>query len=393
MFVSICGLSARPVVLTIHSPVKTADAMSDLKLHLHEVIAEPTGLVKQGTAPPPFFFALEPPARDGEETQKFAAVLGAAALARIFAGMNLVRSDEHTGGDDGDGDGDGDTPHHLNLNNPGEYVAAFNEKAEATMTAYRQGPLASMFRAPGGGSATSLDLEVTRADLRAMVLARVFDDLGQVSKTQVDEIDKVLTRFLLALRPFKVPSPSRGQTLPDLTHAVVVNYVKSIDITGTGSIYDHKAYTRIVLFSVKPQHWASALQKPGSYDDDQGPANAASGASGSSVATKASGGRGTPASSDSDSKKVEEKSGWFDWGGKPKPKPSPKGEEKIKFTLNSTVLELEFDDAKYVANKAKFEAVFKNIAEDDEALSDLVKKGGLTALGRETCTVFPVAKA
>lgn len=369
--------------------------MSDLKLHLHEVIAEPMDLVKQGTAPPPFFFAFEPSAPDVETTQKFAAVLGAAALARIFTGMNLVRSDEHTGGGDGDGNGEGDTPHHLNLNNPGEYLAAFNEKAEATMNAYRQGPLASMFRAPGGGSATSLDLELTRAELRAMVLARVFDGLGQVGKTQMDEIDKVLTRFMLALRPFKVPSPSRGQTLPDLTHAVVVNYVKSIDITGTGAIYDHKAYTRIVLFSVKPQHWASALQKSGSHDDDKGSANAAPGAPGSSVATKASGAPGAPASSDSGSKVVEEKSGWFDWGGKPKPKPPspPKKEEKIKFTLKSTVLELEFDDAKYVANKAKFEAVFKNIAEDDKALSDLVKKGGLTALGRETCTVFPAVEA
>ncbi|KAK0732174.1 hypothetical protein B0H67DRAFT_566834 [Lasiosphaeris hirsuta] len=239
----------------------------------------------------------------------------------------------------------------------------------------------SMYGKPEGGSAVSLDLEVTRAELHAMVLARVFGGLGQVGKTQMAELGEVLTRFMLALRPFKVPAPSYGRPLPDLKHAVVVNYVKSIDITGNGGIYVRKPCTRIVIFSVRPQHWASALQKSGSHCADEGTADAASGA---------------PDSASSTGSKIEQKSGWFDFGGKPKPKPEPKPpkrEEKINFTLNSTVIELELNDALYNGSKAKFEAIFKNLVEDDEALSGIAEMDGLNALGRNTCTVFPAVKA
>jgi hypothetical protein len=53
--------------------------MGDLMLHLRETIAEPTDLIKQGIAPIPYFFALEPLGRDQDEREKFAVLLAASA--------------------------------------------------------------------------------------------------------------------------------------------------------------------------------------------------------------------------------------------------------------------------------------------------------------------------
>ena len=387
--------------------------MADLKLHLREATAEPTELIKQGTAPPPYFFAFKPSGQGQEQERKFAALLGASALARIFAGMHLVRSSpDHSGGGGGGGGGNEcSTPRHYSLSNPSEYVAAFNEKTEATINAFTNGPLASMYRQCDGGATASLDLEVTRAELHAMVLPRIFGGLDKVGKAHLAELDKVLTRFTAALEPFKVPTTSRGQggkegdeehdgsqPLPELKHVVVVNYVKSIDITGgSGGIYLHAPYTRVAIFSVKPQDWASALQKsaPSRPEPTRPPAPegvVAPGAAGDHYADAVA--------ADTGPSKIENRSGWF--GGKPKPGPPkpgppkpelpkpelPKPDERIRFTLNTTVMELEFDDAKYHANKAKFEGIFKGMAEDDEKLGPIAESGGLDALGRSTCTIY-----
>ena len=385
----------------LNSPVRAQDGMSDLKLHLREVIAEPTDLIKQGIAPPPYFFAFKP-SGGGQEGQKFAALLGASALARIFAGMILVRSSpEHSGGDGG----------HYSLSNPSEYVAAFNEKTEATIDAFTKGSLASMYKQCDGGAAASLDLEVTRAELHALILPRIFGGLQQAGEMHLAELDKVLTRFTAALKTFKVPTTSRGQggkdgddghggsqPLPELKHAVVVNYVKSVDITGgsggPGGIYLHKAYTRIAVFSVKPQHWASALQKSASEQErseqerSEQEGSTSSAALGGPAAPGAAGHHhAAQVAAATGRSEIGVLSGWF--GGKPKPKP----DERIKFTLNTTVLELEFDDAKYHANKAKFEGIFKGMAEDDEELGPIAESGGLDALGRRTCTIYQAVEA
>jgi len=407
--------------------------MADLKLHLREAIAEPIDLIKQGTAPPPYFFALEPSEADHEQKQKFAALLGASALARILAGMNLVRSgpDHSGGGDGGDSKGDEAAPIiHYSLRNPSEYVTAFNEKTEATINAFTKGPLASMYEPSNGGVTTSLDLEVTHAELHATVLPHIFGGLHQVGKTHLAQLDKVLTHFTAALRPFKVFPPSRdhqggkgregadGEQQPELKLAVTVNYVKSIDITGGsgngGGIYIHTPCTRIVIFSVKPQHWEAALQKPvplkgaektpavknhlGIYDAIVAAAAAATATATGDTATSAAADSAATASTPTaaastttaHTSAVGALPDWFGWKGKPKP---PKKEERFKFTLNMTVLEIEFNDGKYKANKPKFEAIFKNMAKDDENLGPIAESGGLDALGRSTCTVFKVAEA
>ncbi|KAK2051343.1 hypothetical protein LY76DRAFT_610696 [Colletotrichum caudatum] len=240
------------------SPVKTYDRMDDLKLHLREAIAQPIDLIKQGTAPPPYLFAIQPSGGDQEQGKKFSALLGAAALARILAGMTLVQSSsEHiTGGTEGDKPG---TARHFSLKNPREYVTAFSEKTEAAIQAFTNGPVASMYGQPDQGAATSLDLEITRADLHAMILPRILGGLGHVGKTHPAELDKVLTSLTAALKSFRVPVLSSAQDgqdsedadlQPDLKHTVMVHYVKSVDITGgTGGIYVYQAFARIVNFS------------------------------------------------------------------------------------------------------------------------------------------------
>lgn len=365
--------------------------MADLKLHLREAIAQPTDLIKQGTAPPPYFFAIQPSGGGQEQGQKFSALLGAAALARILAGMNLVQSSpDHISA--GTERNESSTALHFSLKNPGEYVAAFNEKTEATINAFTNGPLASMYRQPDQGAATSLDLEVTRAELHAMILPRILGGLEQVGKTHLAELDKVLTSFTAALKPFKVPTlpgaPEQdgkdADLQPDLKHTVVVHYVKSVDITGgSGGIYVHQAFTRIVNFLVNPQQFASALQKSNrsSASEQATVSGATSGAAGQGRAV---------AGSSADTGIVPSKigalsRGWF--GGKPKP------DERIKFTLRTTVLELELDDAKYHANKAKFENILKNLADGDEKLGPIAESNGLDTLGRNTCTIYQALKA
>ncbi|KAK1760127.1 hypothetical protein QBC47DRAFT_455932 [Echria macrotheca] len=350
--------------------VKKTDAMSNLKLHLREVITEPTDLVKKGTAPPSFFFSLEPSGKDAETTQKFAAVLGASAVARIFAAMAIVSSGSGRSADGDGGEGQ------KSLSNPDEYVAAFNEKAEATLQAFTKGPLANMYQQPAGGTATTLHLQATIARLHDIVLDAVFAGLGHIDKEDMAMLGKVLASFMLSLKPFKVPAPTTANdtSQPDLKHVVAVNYVKSIDITGDGGIFIHKPFTRLVVFSVKPQHWASVLQtlarRPGGGKQPSADAPQAGAASASAASE-------TP----------EVKSKWSLPGfGAKKPKPPPE-DVKIDFTLNTTILELELDDAKYSSAKGKFEAIFKEMAEDDDALSAIAEADGLQGLGRKTCKV------
>ncbi|KAH0427253.1 hypothetical protein CcaCcLH18_09810 [Colletotrichum camelliae] len=289
--------------------------------------------------------------------------------------MNLVQSnsDHISAGTEGD---EPSTALHFSLKNPGEYVAAFNEKTEATIKAFTNDPLAPMYRQPDQGAATSLDLEVTRAELHAMIFPRILGGLD----------------FVAVLKPFKVPTlpGAPGQDgedadlQPDLKLTVVIHYVKSVDITGgSGGIYVHQAFTLIVNYSVNPQQWASALQKSNcsSSSEQVIVSGATSGAAGQGRAV---------AGSSVDTGIVTSKlgalsRGWF--GGKPKPG------ERIKFTLRTTVLELELDDAKYHANKAKFENILKNLTEGDERLGPIAESNGLDTLGRSTCTIYHAVKA
>lgn len=354
--------------------VHAAGGMEDLKLLLREAITEPALLIQDGKAPPPFVFAFEPPAGRGEDgDKKFAALLGVSALARIFAGMSVVQS--RTGED-------------YTLNNPDQYVAAFNEKSEAAYDAFTKPPLSVMYERLGDNRAINLPLDVTRAKLHTTVISHVFNGLPQVGTEQLERLDGVLTDLATALKSLEVRCPGNGEEpLPVLKHVVAINYVKTTDITGgsggpDGGIYVCEAFTRVVVISVKPEQWALALRKtphPLEQKLSASPASPASSGTeraptGHSTGHHDAHGFGLP--------------GWLG-GGKKKPEP----EEHIRFDLSLTIQDMQLNDAMYEVNKPKFEAIFQNMAKGDAELSGIAEKDGLVGLGRSSSIVYQAADA
>lgn len=354
--------------------------MDDLKRHLKEAVAEPTHVIEHGIAPPPYFFALEPATNDKEEAEKFEALLNASAVARIFAAMDFVRSGAKN-----------------SLRNPSEYVAAFNEKTKVTVDTFLTGSMSGMYKQVPGGTTSRLNLDITRHDLHTRVVQRIFDGLDRVGETHGKELDKVLTRFTTALKPFKLPGaeePKKGShndDQPELQHAVVVNYVKATDITGgsggPGGVFIYKPCSRIVLFSVKPQQWAVALDKSSHSKPDPKPDPKPK--PGPEEKPEPSNPNPTPFGNGHDagaaphsSEKVTTKGWWW-----PKPKPNPE-DEKIKFSLGTTIVELELDEGRFNGGKGRFEAVFKDLAKGDKELGPIADSGGLKALGQNTCTIY-----
>jgi hypothetical protein len=212
-------------------------------------------------------------------------------------------------------------------------VGGFTKKTEATIEPFTKGTLVPMYQQREGPTTTNTDLEVTRAQLHDAVISRILDGVAQAGQTQRVELDNALTRFTAALRPF---STLGSQALPELKHAVIVNYVKSVSTTGGGGgggdIYIHTPCTRIVTFSVRLRDWELALQKSTSNTD-----------------------------------------------------------ERISFHLSTAILDLELNEAEYSSWRPKFDGIFKAIAKGDDELQRIAESGGLEALGRRTCTVYQAA--
>ncbi|KAK4141430.1 uncharacterized protein C8A04DRAFT_30928 [Dichotomopilus funicola] len=371
------------------------DSMEDLKRHLKEAMADPTDVIEQGIAPPPYFFVLEPVTKDEEGAEKFEALLSAAAVARIFAAMDFVQ---------GSGKGKAGGPY--SLRNPDEYVPAFNEKTKITVNTFLTRSMSGMYTQLPGGTVSKLNLDITRRDLHAKIVQLIFGGLDRIGEKHRKDLDKLLTSFTTALKPFKVPGADKPEKegdeddQPELQHAVIVNYVKATDITGgsggDGGLFIYKPSSRIVVFSVKPRQWSMALDKsshtkpdpkpdpkpkPGLGEEPE-PSDPDSTPSGHGHDAGATHGTADAASASHGSEKVTTKGWWW-----PKPKPDPE-HEKIKFTLTTTIVELELNEDKFKAGKSKFEAVFRSVAKDDQELSVIADNGGLKALGESACTVY-----
>lgn len=142
-------------------------------------------------------------------------------------------------------------------------------------------------------------------------------------------LDTVLTNFVAALKPYKGP-PARDQ--PTLSRVVLINYVRATDITGDGTriILDH--YNRFVSITINAEGWLKALQKPGYLSCN----------------------------------------------------------EKIKFSMTTTITEMKVDGKKYEANKTQYaKLLWMMIGEQDE-LKEIVGEGGIEGFGRETSCVMLV---
>lgn len=215
------------------------------------------------------------------------------------------------------------------LSKSAEYVSSFNEGAEATIKALTVGPLASFYDNTIGGSVQTEDQTMKRSDIHAFVLSRVFGGLSQIGKSEMKSLDKLLTDLVSALKPFKAGSTTDQSTLK---HVVVINYIKATDITGTGSVFVIEPFTRMVAVSLKAQEWFNALHKPGFLGKN----------------------------------------------------------EKIKFSMTTTITDLKLNEAKYQANKGRYEQAMKLTVGDSPELKGIIDQGGIEAYGHKTSYVWPV---
>jgi hypothetical protein len=214
------------------------------------------------------------------------------------------------------------------ITKPAEYISSFNEGTEATIKALTVGPLSTFYDGSSGGSTQTEDQSLKRSDIHNFVLTRIFGGLSQISKNQMKDLDKLLTDLVSMLKPYKAGSAT-DQSL--LKHVVLINYIKATDITGNGSVFVIEPYTRMVALTIKAQEWTTALQKPGFL----------------------------------------------------------KKNEKIKFSMTTTISDLKLDEAKYRANKARYEQAMKLTVGDQPDLKKIIDEGGIEAYGHKTSYVWP----
>lgn len=316
-----CPTSEIVPFLPSSRPVKTKDSMQLVGDELRKDVTEPNASVEDGIAPAPFMIGLEPSAKYPDQRDAFTQLLGMAGITRMFAALNIVsarRARKQT------------EPY--SLNKPEEYVSAFNEGTDAAIKALTVGPLAGFYDATLGGTTQTEEILVKRSELHDFVLRRIFSGLVSVGKTQMDELDNILTDFVASLKSYKC-TPTADQ--PTLNHVILINYIRATDISGGGNVFVIDPYTRMVSLSIKADEWAVALRKPGIL----------------------------------------------------------KRNEKIKFGMTTTITELKLDKAKYVANKDRYEQALQVMIGNQDDLKKITNKGGVEAFGRETSLVLPAQEA
>lgn len=144
--------------------------MGSVAIELRKASADPDSVIEAGYAPSPFIFGFQPPENEPGQKEVFSQLLGASSLVRMFAALgityarNLRKQDEP-----------------YSLANHAEYVAAFNEEAEATTRALTQGPLAELYDSSAGGSTQTEEVLLKRSELHSFVLPRIFGGLSCVT--------------------------------------------------------------------------------------------------------------------------------------------------------------------------------------------------------------------
>ncbi|GAB0137518.1 hypothetical protein EsDP_00005778 [Epichloe bromicola] len=295
----------------------SSDSMDMVAVELQRAIAEPTATIKHGQAPSSFIFGLEPSPKEDDQVKAFSQLLGMSAVVRMFAAVNTVAAR-----------GSRKQSKPYSLSKSGDYVAAFNEGTDAVIKALTVGPLAQFYDCSTGGSTQTESFTLKRTELHPLILKRVFSGLASITDEHMKDLDRVLTEFVSALKPYEC-DPTDDQ--PNLNHVVLINYIRATDLTGGGHVFVVEPFVRRVYISLKSQEWATALEKPGSFGRN----------------------------------------------------------EKIKFRIETTVTEMKLDGPKYQANKAKYEQVLQLMTSNKRDLEKILKKGGLEAFGRKTCFLLP----
>jgi hypothetical protein len=308
-----------------HSPINELDAMDDLALQLKDAVTDCSEVADAGRPPVAFFFGFEPSAKqDDDAHQNFESLVGVSSLVRMFSAMNIITARKAR-----DQSGQSNT-----IRNPAHFVTAINEEADAVFKAITEGPLASMYQQVNSGSTQTEEQLLKRPELHDFVLPRVFGGLRAIGKKHMKDLDGILTRFTSALRPFKADkTESSDGSEQQLKFAVLIHYVKTTDVTGDGTVVVCEPMARLVSISVRAEDWAHALDKPSKLD-------------------------------------------------------LLRRNEKVRFKMTATALELRLNQDKYREAKPKFEQALKLMVDKDAELLKIVEDGGLLGYGRETCKIF-----
>jgi hypothetical protein len=320
--------------------------MDDLALALKDAATDADDVIKSGRPPAPFLVGFEPSEELTKGHSKFQSLVGVSALIRMFSAMNTVAMRKSRGED-------GTPP---SLGDPAKFICALNDMAEATVKALTAGPLVGIYRQTGNGSTQTEEQLLKRSDLHGFVLPRIFGGIRSITKTHMEELDKVLTTFVSSIRPFKVTIPSvdasdvkddeslltdsttvKTATIAATDHlikfVVLIHHVRTTDITGDGTIVVCEPMTRMVNLNIRAKDWPIALHKPSKLD-------------------------------------------LF------------RKNEKVAFKMTTTILDFKLDEQKFIAAKSKFEIALKMMVGKDPTLAKIVEQDGLAGYGRQTCTIF-----
>ncbi|USP74615.1 hypothetical protein yc1106_01889 [Curvularia clavata] len=306
-------------------PIKELDAMDDLALQLKDAVSDCSEVANAGRPPVAFFFGFKPSVKqDDTASQKFVDLVGVSSLVRMFSAMNIITARKAR-----DQSGQSNS-----IRDPAHFVTAINEEADAVVKAITYGPLASMYQQANSGSTQTEEQLLKRLELHEFVLPRVFGGLRAIGQEHMKDLDNILTRFTSALRPYKADkTDSTDGSEQQLKFAVLIHYVKTTDITGDGTVVVSEPMTRLVSISVRAEDWAHALDKPSKMD-------------------------------------------------------LLRRNEKVRFKMTTTALELRLNQDNYRAAKPKFEQALKLMVDKDAELLKIVEDGGLHGYGRETCNIF-----
>lgn len=299
--------------------------MDDLALQLKDAITDCGKVTDAGRPPVALFFGFEPSAKQEDTSREnFMNLIGVSSLVRMFSAMNIITARKAR-----DQSGRSDS-----IRNPAHFVAAINEEADAVIKAITGGPLASMYQQVNSGSTQTEEQLLKRPELHEFVLPRIFGGLRAIGKEHMENLDDILTKFTSALRPFKADkTKSSDESEQQLRFAVLIHYVKTTDITGDGTVVVCEPMARLVSISVRAEDWAHALDKPSKLD-------------------------------------------------------LLRRNEKIRFKMTTTALELRLNQENYRAAKPKFEQALRLMVDKDAELLKIVEGGGLHGYGRETCNIF-----
>lgn len=287
------------------------DDLTSLVSIIEDSITTPSEVIKKGRVPVPIFIGLEPSSDDQSQSESFAHLMEMSAMVRLFAGLSEVQKRQAS-----------DMNEAISITNPKEIGLAFAHAAEATSAAVTEGTLASFYTMEAG-TTQNIDTTISRADLHKAVLNSIFGGLPDNSPGLLKSMDSILTDFVHDIKSFHIQqSPDQ----PDVEQCILINYVKTTDLTGDNSSSVIEPYTRMAFIKVKTDCWNNALHKPGLL------------------------GRNS----------------------------------KIAFDMSCVVTDMKMNEAKFNASKAKFLDVFLFIGGQAESVKEIIQNGGLEGFGRRT---------